>query len=483
MPSARRPIRFAPTWRGLLALLAVSAAFAATDPAPRRVLFIAGPKSHDRDVHEFPRGAELLAEGVNRSGLPLTAEVSLGWPSSATTVGQADVVVLYSDGLTAHVANGHAAALRQRLSAGKALAVLHFALEPAAEEAGLKDVLRDALGGYFEAGWSVNPAWLLQASPASAHPAARGVGALAVSDEWYFHLRFRDGSRGLQTLLAASPPAEVVAEDGPRSGNPVVRAALARGEPQVVAWTCLNENGARGFGFTGGHSHRFWYDDNFRRLVLNGLAWAAGLDVPAGGVPLVSPAAPFFTSIDEAIARGEIADVKRHLARAPELARGAAGAKLTPLHQAILRKKPDIVALLLAAGADVNVPDASNRTPLHLAVERADAALVKTLLARQADATRRDRTGWTPLHHAAAKNQVEIARLFLDAGVDPNGLSELGGTPLHEAAAGASAEMVQLLLARGTNPAIRSKPGVTALDLAREFKNTAAVEILAAEKK
>jgi ankyrin repeat protein len=49
---------------------------------------------------------------------------------------------------------------------------------------------------------------------------------------------------------------------------------------------------------------------------------------------------------------------------------------------------------------------------------------------------------------------------------------------LHEAAAGASAAMVQLLLERGTDPSIRSKPGVTALDLAREFKNAAAIAIL-----
>ena len=38
--------------------------------------------------------------------------------------------------------------------------------------------------------------------------------------------------------------------------------------------------------------------------------------------------------------------------------------------------------------------------------------------------------------------------------------------------------MVQLLLERGTDPALRSKPGVTALDLAREFKNAAAIEVL-----
>ena len=459
-----------------LTLLSLTAVFAAE--APRRVLFVAGPKSHDRDIHEFPRGAELLAEAVNRSGLALTAEVSLGWPQSEAVVAAADLLVIYSDGDEANIAHGHAEALRQRLTAGRALAVLHFALEPAADDAALRDIFRDAIGGSFEAGWSVNPVWTMKASPVPAHPAARGVGALRLQDEIYFHLRFRDGQREIEPLLLALPPADMLSVDGPRSGNPAVRAALARGELQIIAWTCRNENGARGFGFTPGHAHRFWYDDHVRQLVLNGLAWAAGLEIPAGGVPLVSPSTPLFTTIDEAIARGDIADVRRQLARSPGLVHGAAGAKLKPLHHAILRKQPAIVALLLESGADINRPDSSNRTPLHLAVERADAALVKNLLARKADPARRDKIGWTPLHHAAAKNLIEIARLLLDGGSDPNFLSELGGTPLHEAAAGASAAMVQLLLARGTNPDIRSKTGVTALDLALEYQNAAAIAVL-----
>ncbi len=468
---------------GLLAGFFSRAATAATDPIPRRVLFIAGPKSHEAGLHEFPRGVELLEEALNCSGLPIVASVSVGWPAAEADLVQADALVIYSDGLEAHVARGHAEALRGRLVAGKALVVLHFALEPSADDAALREVLRDAIGATFEAGWSVNPVWLLKAAPATGLPAARGVGTLAIQDEWYFHLRFRENQHGIETLLAAAPPMAVVAEDGPRSGNAAVRAALARGEPQVVAWTCVNDNGARGFGFTGGHSHRFWYDDACRRLVLNGIAWAAGVEILASGVPLVSPSAPLYLTLDEAIARGDAIDVKRHLARSPELVRPGAGAKLNPLHQAILRRKPDIVALLIAAGADLNAPDKANRTPLHMAVERGDAAIVALLLTHKADATRRDQTGWTPLHHAAAKDQIELARLLLDSGVDPNALSELGGTPLHEAAAGASAAMVQLLLAHGTDPAIRSKSGVTALDLAREFKNAAAIDVLEKHEK
>ena len=87
-------------------------------------------------------------------------------------------------------------------------------------------------------------------------------------------------------------------------------------------------------------------------------------------------------TIDEAIAKGDAAEVKRHLAANPELIRTPGAGKMLPLHQAALRKKADIAALLLDAGAPVDAVEAANRTALHMAVERGDLAIVKLLLAR-----------------------------------------------------------------------------------------------------
>lgn len=457
-------------------VLALACGSAATD-GPKTVLLIAGPPSHGPGVHRFPAGAELLAEAINQSGAHVRAAVSLGWPQDPAQVAAADLLVLYSDGLGGHVARGRAAVLRARWEEGRPLAVLHFALEPPEDDPALARLLMDAVGGRFEAGWSVNPVWRLHASPEPSHPASAGVAPLDIADEWYFHLRLRDG---VQPLLAALPPSEVVQEDGPRSGNPAVRAALARGERQVVAWTVGGPDATRGFGFSGGHTHRHWYDPNLRRLVINGLLWTLGLEIPPGGFSLTSPSVPLHGTIDEAVARGDQADVRRHLAADPARVHGAPGARLNPLHQAILRRQTPIALLLLSRGADPQAPDSSGRTPLHLAVERGDLDVVWALLQRGADPTRRDKIGWTPLHHAAAKDQLRIARMLLDAGVDPNVRSERGGTALHEAAASGGAEMVRLLLARGTDPAIRSATGVTALDIAREFGNDAARAVLEA---
>ena len=56
-----------------------------------------------------------------------------------------------------------------------------------------------------------------------------------------------------------------------------------------VAWARVRPDGGRGFGFTGGHWHWNWANDNFRTVVLNGIAWVAKLDIPPGGVPSKTP--------------------------------------------------------------------------------------------------------------------------------------------------------------------------------------------------
>lgn len=480
LPTSRPPQKSLALAIGVLAIGAAGV-FAGGSPEPRQVLFIAGEPSHGSGVHEFPAGSRLLADALNRSGLPIAATVTVGWPDQETDFAEADAIVLYGDGIDDHVAAGQGRALQERLRAGKGLVVLHFALEPAERDEDLKEALRDAIGGWFEPGWSVNPTWMPESMVLSDHPVARGVRTPRLHDEWYYHLRFREGA-AIHPVLSATPSPDTLGEDGPRSGNPAVRAALARREPQILAWTHEHRSGTRGFGFTGGHFHRNWYDDDFRTLVLNGIAWTAGAAIPDDGVHSASPSDPLYATVAEAIARGDADDVRRHLHTEPTRVHGAPGARLTPLHQAILRRKPEIVDLLLEHGADVLAADASDRTPLHMAVARGDARVVDTLLRRGADPARRDRQGWTPLHHAAAKGETEIARLLLAHGTDPNVLSALGGTPLHEAAAGGSVEVARLLLAAGTDPSVRSKTGVTALDVAREYERSDVIRLLETQK-
>jgi hypothetical protein len=72
--------------------------------------------------------------------------------------------------------------------------------------------------------------------------------------------------------------------DGPHEGNPAMRAMVARGNLQHVAWAAERPDGGRGFGFTGGHFHKNWGDDNFRKVMLNAILWVAKAEVPPDGV-------------------------------------------------------------------------------------------------------------------------------------------------------------------------------------------------------
>jgi hypothetical protein len=78
-----------------------------------------------------------------------------------------------------------------------------------------------------------------------------------------------------------------------------VRALVQRGNvAQIVAWATERADGGRGFGFTGGHYHRNWGNDNVRKLVLNGILWVAKVEVPPDGVASTVTAAELGENLD-----------------------------------------------------------------------------------------------------------------------------------------------------------------------------------------
>lgn len=51
-----------------------------------------------------------------------------------------------------------------------------------------------------------------------------------------------------------------------------------------VAWAKERPDGGRGFGTTCGHFYENWRNDDFRKLMLNVIAWSARVNVPAEGM-------------------------------------------------------------------------------------------------------------------------------------------------------------------------------------------------------
>ncbi len=273
----------------------LAAAISAAEPAPqpaesRRVVLVAGARdSHGYDTHAHQAACRLIAAWLRQAVPSLAVDVCIGWPKDAAMLADADAVVLYCDGLGGHEINGHEEQVKQLTERGVGLGVLHYATTVSAERHG--DLMLKAIGGYYETNWSVNPCWTANFGSLPDHPVTRGVRPFRIWDEWYYHMRFRPDLDGVTPLLSDLPPAATLKRpDGPHSNNPDVRAAvLERSERQHVAWVYDRENGGRGFGFTGGHRAWNFVHDDFRKLILNAIAWLAEVEIPAHGIESPTP--------------------------------------------------------------------------------------------------------------------------------------------------------------------------------------------------
>lgn len=252
----------------------------------KQVLLLAGNKSHGFGAHDHTAGCHLLGKLLNESGLPVAATVhsleQQGWPSD-DVLNAANTIVIYSDGGEGHPMNRHLDQLQGLMDKGVGLVCLHYGVEVPKGPSG--EALLAWTGGYFEPHWSVNPHWVASYDKFPEHAVAQGVKPFKTNDEWYYHMRFPENLDGVTAILTDLPPKDSLSRpDGPHSGNPAVRAAIAKGEPQHMAWARQRAEGGRGFGCTGGHVHWNWGNDQFRKLILNAIVWTAGADVPAEGV-------------------------------------------------------------------------------------------------------------------------------------------------------------------------------------------------------
>lgn len=255
----------------------------AAAPAGKKVVFLAGGKSHGYAGHEHLAGCKLLARLLEEGMPQVETAVYQGWPSQPGALDDADTIVVFCDGGGGHLALAHLDELAELMKRKVGLVMLHYAVEVPKERAGPQFL--DWVGGYFETYWSINPHWNAQFTEFPDHPVARGLKPFGLDDEWYYHMRFRENMEGVTPILTAIPPDETRRRaDGAHSGNPAVRARM--GMPEHLAWACERADGGRGFGFTGGHWHWNWGNPSFTRAALNGIVWTAGLEVPADGVPL-----------------------------------------------------------------------------------------------------------------------------------------------------------------------------------------------------
>ncbi len=155
----------------------------------------------------------------------------------------------------------------------------------------------------------------------------------------------------------------------------------------------------------------------------------------------------------------------------------------TPLLYAARENCIECVDVLLANGADINLPDPDGVSPLHVAIMNANWDLARQLIEAGADVNQWDIYGAAPLFTAVGNytrtdggrgsidpiNQTDgltIVQMLLDGGANPNmqlffrpadvrgSTNTRGSTPLIRAANAGDLEMAERLMAHGADPTI-----------------------------
>jgi Trehalose utilisation len=250
---------------------------------PKVLVLIAGTPSHGPGAHEFNAGTALLASKLKGvPGLEVRFNKS-GWPKDETIFDGADGIFIYCDGGPGHpiLQWNRLELLGGMMKKGVGLMCAHYGVEVPKDKGA--NELRDWIGGCYEHEFSCNPMWKPKFETFPDHPIARGVKPFAVDDEWYFNMRFRPEMTGVTPILSAVP------SDAVRNGpyvyprGPYKHIQDAKGRSEHMMWATERTDGGRGIGFTGGHVHTNWKNDNYRKVVLNALLWLVKLDVPKEG--------------------------------------------------------------------------------------------------------------------------------------------------------------------------------------------------------
>jgi putative heme-binding domain-containing protein len=191
----------------------------------------------------------------------------------------ADTIVIIADGRDGdngreapHIATPQRVALVDALiRQGCGIVVIHFSTF--APDAVSQYVL-DWYGGYFDWETDGRREWYsdittteAQVMPASPkHAILSGVSPFKLHEEYYYDIRFRHDDAGWTPIWTVD--------------------ALPATKPKgnVVAWAIERDDGHRAFATTCGHFHDNWKQHDFRKSILNAIAWTAHVEIPAGGV-------------------------------------------------------------------------------------------------------------------------------------------------------------------------------------------------------
>jgi len=277
-----------------IAALAWVGAIPAADQGPK-ILFLAGPRDHGAPGrHEYERDLRTLGQSMEQATnlRGVTTQLIVGaLPRDLAAVRDAAAIVIDSSSDRAEnelhplfppnpTTNGrgydpettaYLKSLDDLIREKKiGVVILHYASW--AENWRAREYYLNWTGGLWVQIASKNPTdeWSMTLENRR-HPILSGVKPWQYRDEIFCRYFLPDDKRRTNLLLAS--PREDKAGIG----------------PQIASWAWQRDDGGRGFVFGGLDFRDNLARDNYRRFLLNGIAWAARLDIPRGGISSPTP--------------------------------------------------------------------------------------------------------------------------------------------------------------------------------------------------
>ena len=250
----------------------ISGASSAAAEGPRRIVLVAGDTAKV-DVlghHDYLAGCQCLQDLLRQTPGVEAVRVNDGWPEDESVFNGAASIVFYTDGggKQAFLKTPERIARMQSLvDAGVGLVLIHQAVDFPDEQA---DMGRAWIGGVYRKAKSGRGHWPSVHSQFPAHPISRGVEPWKIKDGWLNGLQFADGMTGVTPLVWSGKEVEES------------RAGL---DAHIVGWAYERPHGGRSFSFTGLDAHEAWELPGVRQLMVNGVLWSAGVEIPSTGAP------------------------------------------------------------------------------------------------------------------------------------------------------------------------------------------------------
>jgi type 1 glutamine amidotransferase len=242
-------------------LLGCGVAFGADRPKTK-ILFIGKDPDHPYGSHMYLQTCAVLARCVELTP-GVEAVVSNGWPKEARTLDGVKAIVVYASPAAELLLEGpHRGQVDDLMKKGVGLVTIHWA-----SSVSQKDL--DRLGptwlGYLGGTWVSNVGLSGGKSPLKQllpeHPVCRGWKEFEIDDEYY-----------LDPII--------------KQAKPLLQVRERKGKDVVVGWVYERPDGGRAFATTLGHPYANFQREPLRRLIVNGILWAAHVEVPKEGAPV-----------------------------------------------------------------------------------------------------------------------------------------------------------------------------------------------------